>query len=33
MEGKYVDLGIKHEPGQNGGMWAKIEWATAPSQK
>jgi hypothetical protein len=30
MQGKCVDLGIKHEPGQNG-VWAKIEWATAPS--
>lgn len=32
MEGKYADMGIKHEA-QNGGMWAKIEWTTAPSQK
>jgi hypothetical protein len=33
MEGKYVDLGIKHEPATNGGTWAKIEWTTAPSGK
>jgi hypothetical protein len=33
MEHKYVDMGIKHEAGNNGGMWAKIEWATAPSGK
>lgn len=33
MVGKYVDMGIKYEPGQNGSSWAKIEWVTAPTQK
>ena len=32
MEGKHVDMGIKHEPSNNGGSWAKIEWVTAPSR-
>ena len=33
MEGKYVDLGIKYEPAQNGGgSWPKIEWVTAPTR-
>lgn len=33
MQGRLVDVGIRHEPGTNGGTWAKIEWTTAPSGK
>ena len=32
MAGKYVDMGIKYEPAQNGGSWPKMEWATTPTR-